>query len=172
LRELVPTAGVIAVLINSGNPAAEAEMKELSEAARLLGIHLNIQTVSNRRDIDAAFQSLVKQRADALLVSNDAVFFDRRDQLAVLTARHAIPAIYFIREFAAAGGLMSYGTSQTDANRIAGTYVGRILRGEKPSDLPVQQSTKVELIINMRTAKAIGLAIPPSLFALATEVIE
>jgi putative ABC transport system substrate-binding protein len=172
LRELIPTAGVIAVLVNSANPAAEAETKELNEAARLLGIHLNIHTISNGRDINAAFESLVKQRADALLLTNDAVFFDRRDQLAVLTARHAIPAIYSQREFAATGGLMSYGTNLTDAYRLAGTYVGRILKGEKPSDLPVQQSTKVELIINMRTAKAIGLAIPPSLFALASEVIE
>ena len=125
LRELVPTASVIAVLVNPTNPGAEAETKELNEAARLLGIRLNIQTVSNGRDIDAAFESLVKQRADALLVTTDAVFFDRRAQLAVLTARHGMPAIYYIREFATAGGLMSYGTSQTDANRIAGTYVGR-----------------------------------------------
>jgi putative ABC transport system substrate-binding protein len=172
LRELVPTAGVIAVLVNPTNPAADAETRELREAARSLGVQLVFLTTTNEHDIDAAFGSLVQYRADALLVTSDAFLLDQRDQLALLAARHAMPVVYFTREFTAAGGLMSYGTSFPNAYRLAGVYTGRILKGDKPADLPVQQSTKVELIINMKAAKAIGITFPITLLGRADEVIE
>jgi putative ABC transport system substrate-binding protein len=172
LRELVPAARVIAVLVNPANQAAEAEIKELKEAARLLGVQLAFLTTTNDRDIDVAFETIAKQRPDALAITADAFLIDRRDQLALLTARHAIPAVYFAREFASAGGLMSYGTSLPDANRLAGRYTGRILKGESLANLPVQMAAKVELVINLKAAKVLGLAFPLTLLGRADEVIE
>jgi putative ABC transport system substrate-binding protein len=172
LRELVPTARVIAVLINPTNPVAEAEARELREAAELLGVQLMFLNTANERDIYAAFETIAKQQPDALLIAADAFLVDQRDQLALLTARHALPAIYFTREFASAGGLMSYGTSLPDANRVAGRYTGRILKGENPADLPVQMAPRVELVVNLKTAKVIGLTVPLTLLGRADEVIE
>jgi putative tryptophan/tyrosine transport system substrate-binding protein len=172
LHELIPTATVIAVLVNPTNQAAEAETRELKQAAQLLRLQLDVLNASTDRDIDSAFTTLLKQRASALLVASDVFLLDRRDQLVALSRRHAVPAIYQSREFPDVGGLMSYGTSYADAYRLGGIYTGRILKGERPAELPVQQSTKVELIINMKTAKALGLTVPPTLLAHADEVIE
>jgi putative tryptophan/tyrosine transport system substrate-binding protein len=172
LHELIPTATDIAVLVNPTNQAAEAETGELKQAARLLRLQLNVLNASTDRDIDSAFTTLLKQRASALLVTSDVFLLDRRDQLVALSGRHAVPAIYQSREFPDVGGLMSYGTSYADAYRLGGIYTGRVLKGEKPADLPVQESTKVELVINLKTAKALGLTVPPSLLATADEVIE
>jgi putative ABC transport system substrate-binding protein len=172
LHELVPTATVIAVLVNPDNQAVEAETREVKEAARLLGLQVDVLNASTERDINSAFASLVKQRAGALLVATDFFLTDRRDQLVAVSVRHALPAVYAQREYVDIGGLMSYGASIADANRIAGGYVGRILKGEKPAELPVQQSTKVELLINVKTAKALGLEVPATLLARADELIE
>jgi putative ABC transport system substrate-binding protein len=172
LHELVPTATVMAVLINPTNPAAEAERKELKEAADALRLQLHFLNASTVRDIDSAFASLVKQRVGALLVTTDSLLITRYDQLAMLAGRNAVPAIHQAREFVAAGGLMSYGASVADATRQAGIYVGRILKGDKPADLPIQQAAKVELIINLKAAKALGLTVPLPLSGLADEVIE
>jgi putative ABC transport system substrate-binding protein len=172
LHQLVPAAGVIGFLVNPTNPNSQSETSELQAAARALGLHIHVENAGSERDIDAAFASFVQQRANALFVSADAFFVNRRDQMVALAARHALPASYALPEEAAAGGLMSYGPSQSDAYRQVGVYTGRILKGEKPSDLPVAQSTKVEFVINMRTAKALALEIPPMLLARADEVIE
>jgi ABC-type uncharacterized transport system substrate-binding protein len=172
LHELVPTAIVIAGLINPANPAADAEKRELERAARTMGLQLHIETASNDRDIEASFANLVQQRVGALLVATDAFLNAQYDQLAALAAHHALPAIHATREFATAGGLMSYGASIADACRQAGTLVGRILKGERPADLPVQQAVKVELVINLKTAKALGLTVPLPLSGLADELIE
>jgi len=173
LHQMVPTATVIAALVNPTNPAlAEPATKDVQAAARTLGLQAHVIQASSERDIDTAFATLVRLRADALLVCPDAFLLSRRDQIAALALRHAKPAIYFQREFAAAGGLMSYGPSVPDGYRQIGLYAGRILKGERPGDLPVQQSTKLDFVINLTTAKALGLDVPFYLQQLADEVIE
>jgi putative ABC transport system substrate-binding protein len=172
LHELIPDPGVIAMLVNPTNATAETDTKDVSRAADTLGRKLVVVKASVEGDFDAVFAALVQQRVKALLIASDSFFDNRPKQIAGLAARHALPAISPRREFAEAGGLMGYGTNVPDAFRITGTYAGRILKGEKPADLPVQQSTKVELIINMKTAKALGLTVPNTLLARADEVIE
>ena len=172
LFELVPTASVFAVLINPSSPLAETLLQTLQAAARALGRQLHVVQASTERDFDPVFASLAQLRAGGLVITPDAFFFGHSEQLAVLALRHAVPAIYQSREFTAAGGLMSYGSSLTDMYRLAGVYTGRILKGEKPADLPVQQSTKVELFINLKTAKAFGITFPITLLGRADEVIE
>ena len=172
LRELAPAAAAIGVLVNPNNPNAESDTKAAVAAARSLGRQVPIAHAASERDFDAAFAALVQQGATALLVAPDATFTSRPNQLAALAARYALPAIYARREFTAAGGLISYGSSLADAVRQVGVYVGRILNGNKPADLPVVQPTKFELVINLKTAKILGLEIPPSLLARADEVIE
>jgi putative ABC transport system substrate-binding protein len=172
LHELVPTATVIAALINPTNALSETLLRELQTAARILGLELHVMHASAERDFDAVFRSLIQFRAGALVIGPDAFFFSQSKQLAALAARHAMPTISQYREFVAAGGLASYRTSLAEMHRLAGVYTGRILNGDKPADLPVQQSVKVELVINLKTAKAFGLNVPPTLLALADEVIE
>jgi putative ABC transport system substrate-binding protein len=172
LHELLPTATVMAVLVNPTNPLSEPLTKDARAAASALGLQLHILQASTERDFDAIFASLVKLQAAALLIGADTFFNSQSKQLAELTLRHAVPAIYQYREFAAAGGLMSYGGSLTDIYRQVGVYTGRILKGEKPADLPVMQSAKVELIINLKTAKTLGLTFPLTLLGRADEVIE
>jgi len=172
LREVNPNAGLIAMLVNPKSPDSETQVRDVQAAAHAIRQQIVVLNASSERDIETAFAALVQNRAAALLVGSDPFLTDRRDQLVALAARHAIPAIYQWREFAAAGGLMSYGTSLTDAYRHVGIYTGRILKGTKPADLPVQQSTKVELVINLKTAKALGLAFPLPLSGRADEVIE
>jgi putative ABC transport system substrate-binding protein len=172
LHETVPNAATIGFLINPSGPEGEAAIGEVRAAAQALGHELLVRNASNEPEIDAAFASLAQGRVGALLVGNDVFFYSRREQIVTLAARHAIPAIYNVREFAHAGGLMSYGTSVDDAQRLAGVYVGRILQGAKPADLPIQQAVKVELVLNLKTAKTLGLAFPLSLLGRADEVIE
>jgi putative ABC transport system substrate-binding protein len=173
MHELLPAATNIAALVNPTNPTvAEPETRELQAAARTLGLQIYVLRASSERDFDTAFATLLQLRAGALVIGNDAFFSSRLEQLAALTVRHSVPTIYQYRGFAAAGGLMSYGTSITDLYRLAGVYTGRILKGDKPADLPVQQVTKVELVINLKTAKALGLTFPLSLLGRADEVIE
>jgi putative tryptophan/tyrosine transport system substrate-binding protein len=172
LHEFVPAATTITVLVDPTTLTAETLSKELQSAARILGLQMQILRASNERDFDTAFASLVQQRAGGLVIGPGPLFFGQSEQLAALALRHAVPTIFQFREFAAAGGLMSYGGSATDSYRQVGAYTGRILKGERPSDLPVQQATKVELFINMKTAKALGLTIPISLLGRADEVIE
>jgi ABC-type uncharacterized transport system substrate-binding protein len=172
MHELVPTATIMAVLVNPAYPSAEIQSRGMQAAARTLGVQLHILRASNERDIDDAFATLAQLRAGAFVISSDPFFNSRAEQFAALALRHAVPTIFQYREFAAAGGLMSYGGSIIDSYRQAGVYTGRILKGEKPADLPVQQSTKVELIINLKTAKALGLEVPRTLIARADEVIE
>jgi putative tryptophan/tyrosine transport system substrate-binding protein len=172
LHELVPTAAVMALLVNPASPFAEAQSRDAQAAARTLGLQLHVLHASTESEIDAAFATVVQLRAGALVIGGD-VFFNRRpEQLAALTVRHAVPTIFQYREFAAAGGLMSYGSSPSDQNRAVGVYTGRILKGEKPAELPVQQVTKVMLILNLKTAMALGLTVPLSLLGRADEVIE
>jgi putative tryptophan/tyrosine transport system substrate-binding protein len=171
-HELVPAATVIAVLVNPTTPDTETLVRDLQAAARTLGLQLQLLHASTERDFDTVFATLVQLRAGALVIGNDTFFRDRSEQLAALALRHAVPAIFPDHVFAAAGGLMSYGGSTLNIYRIAGTYTGRILKGERPSDLPVQQPTKFELVINLKTAKALGLTIPETLLAIADQVIE
>jgi putative ABC transport system substrate-binding protein len=170
LHELVPTAVELAVLVNPSNPNTEPQMVELQEAARTLGLSLAVLNATTETEIDAAFTAL-NQRS-ALLVSGDTFFNTRRDQLATRAARFAVPAIYEFREYVLAGGLISYASRLADSYRQAGIYVGRILRGEKPADLPVVQPTKFELVVNLKAAREIALAVPPSILARADEIIE
>jgi putative ABC transport system substrate-binding protein len=172
LHELLPGAARFAILVNPNNSLTKTLIVDARAAAATIGRQIEILTATTNRDIDTAFASLLQKRIDALLVSPDRLFLDRRVQLATLAVRHAVPAIYPVREFAEAGGLMSYGTSFVDTYRQIGIYTGRILNGEKPADLPVVQATKFEFIINLQTAKALGLSIPPTLLARANEVIE
>jgi putative ABC transport system substrate-binding protein len=172
LHELVPGAAVIGLLINSANPLSEQATRDVLAAAAVIGLKVQILKANTDREIDAAFVSLVQARTEALLVGNDPFFNSRIEQLVALAARHAIPAMYLYPEFALAGGLISYGTSLIENYRQVGLYSGRILKGEKPVDLPVQQITKIALVINRKTAKALGLTIPDKLLALADEIIE
>ena len=172
LHELVPTATVVAVLVNPSYPGAEILLRDLQVAARTLALQIHVLHASTEHELDTAFASLVQLRAGALVIGPDSFFNSRSELLAALTVRHAVPAIFQYREFAAAGGLMSYGGSITDQYRLVGAYTGRILKGEKPADLPVQQSTKIELIINMKTAKTLGLTFPLTLLGRADAVIE
>jgi putative tryptophan/tyrosine transport system substrate-binding protein len=172
LHEAVPKTALIGYLVNPTYTNAEADTRNVLAAAEVVGQKLLLVQAHTDSELEAAFVTLTQQRAGALLVGADPFFFDRRDKLVELAARQKVPAIYFLREFASAGGLMSYGTSITEAYRIVGLYAGRILKGEKPAELPVQQSTKVELVVNLKTAKALGLTVPPALLARADEVIE
>jgi putative ABC transport system substrate-binding protein len=172
LSELVPQARVIAVLENPSSANAERMIRDVKEAARAKGVQLSTLKAGTESEIDAAFATLVQLQAGALVVSPDPFFLSRYEQVVVLAAGHAIPAIYFLREFAAVGGLISYGTSLTAAYHQVGIYAGRILKGARPADLPVQQPTTFELVVNLKTANALGLTVPPSILARATEVIE
>jgi putative ABC transport system substrate-binding protein len=174
LHEMVPAATEIGLLVNPTNNAqTAAQVSQAEVAARALGLRLIIQNASTSREIEAAFPILAEQRIGALLVDNDALFFNQRGLLAALAARHRMPAIYHAREIVEAGGLMSYGATFADAYRLAGTYAGRILKGEKPGNLPVQQvTTKVALVINLKTAKTLGVTIPETLLATADEVVQ
>lgn len=173
LHELVPKAMAVGMLVNPDNPNAEADTREVQEAAaRLLGHQLLVLNARTETDIEVAFASLVQRQAGGLIVISDPLYLDRGVQIIALAARHAVPTIYFVRELAVAGGLMSYGTNIADAYHQVGVYTGRILKGVKPADLPVQLSTKVELIINLKTAKTLGLTFPLTLLGRADEVIE
>jgi putative ABC transport system substrate-binding protein len=172
ISELVPQAGVIAVLVNPNNANTERIIRDVQEAASAKGVQLHILKASAESEIDAAFASLARLHAGALVVMGDPLFLSRREQLVALASRHAVPAIYALREYAAEGGLISYGTSFTAAFRQLGVYAGKILKGAKPADLPVQQPTTFELVVNLKTAEALGLTVPPSILARADEVIE
>jgi putative ABC transport system substrate-binding protein len=173
LHEIVPTATIVALLVNPTNPTlAESTTKALQAAARILGVQLHVLHASTDQDLDTVFATAGQLRVGALMIGADPFFTSRLEQLAALGLRHALPTAYQFREFAAAGGLVSYGTSLTDTFRLAGIYTGRILNGEKPADLPVQQSTKVELILNLKTARALGVTVPLPLLGRADEVIE
>jgi len=173
MHELVPTATIMALLVNPTNPRnAETDSRDVQNAARTLGVQLDVLHASTERDIDKAFATLAQLRAGGLVIGTDLLFTSRSKHLIALSMSHAMPTISPYRDFAVAGGLMSYGGDITDSWRQAGAYTGRILKGEKPANLPVQQATKVELIINMKTAKALGLLVPLSLIGRADEVIE
>ena len=172
LRELVPRTAIVAVLLNATNPDVGPQRRDINAAATALGQELRFFYASNESDLDTAFGALVQQRADALLVGNDVFFTNRREQIVALAARHAVPTIYAFRQFAESGGLMSYSTDLIEVYRQVGVYVGRVLKGEKPADLPVVQPTKFELVINLKTAKALSLTVSYKLVALADEVIE
>jgi ABC-type uncharacterized transport system substrate-binding protein len=172
LRELVPAATSIAFIVNPGNPIAESTARDAQEAARALGEQIHISNASTEAEIDTAFATLTHVRAGALVVGPDAFLIARTNQIVALAARHAVPTMYFLREFVEAGGLMSYGASLSDQYRQVGVYTGKILNGAKPADLPVLQPTKFQLVINLKTAKALGLIVPPTLLAQADEVIE
>ena len=163
---------MIALLVNPNNPIAEPMIPDVQEAAGAKGVQLQILKASTEGEIDAAFASLVRPQAGALLVGSDPFFFSRREHLVALASRHVLPAIYFAREFAAAGGLISYGASIAAGNQLLGIYAGKILKGAKPADLPVQQPTTFELVVNLKTAEALGLTVPPSILARADEVID
>jgi ABC-type uncharacterized transport system substrate-binding protein len=172
LRELVPSASVIPFLVNPASPNAEVERNEVLAAASTLGIRVPVMHATTEHDIDAIFAALERSRPPAILISTDPFFTSQRNHLVALAARYAIPAVYAWREYSAAGGLMSYGTNLNEMYRQAGVYSGRILRGTRPEELPVVQPTHFELVINLRTAKSLGLTVPPTLLARADEVIE
>jgi len=172
LRDVAPKATTIALLVNPGNPNTEFDAKEIESAARSLGLRILRVNAGSEREFDLAFAIMAEQGVGALIVNADAFFYARRDQLIELATRLAVPAIYELREFAMVGGLMSYGANIAEAYRKAGVYVGRILRGEAPGDLPIQQATRFELVINLKTAKALGLTVPSTMLALADQVIE
>jgi len=172
LHEVVPRANVIGYLANSNNPNFETQSKDVNEAARGLGVQLRTVSASTEPELDAAFATLAQRRINALLLAPDPFFFMGREQIVTLAAHHAVPASYFQRDFVAVGGLISYAASFVDGYRLAGTYSGRILKGEKPADLPVAQSVKFELAINLKTAKALGLTVPLTLQVSADEVVE
>ena len=172
LHELVPNAAVIALLVDLNAPETPRLVSEVQAAARTLRLQLVVLNARTASDIDMAFASLVRERANALVVGAGAFLVSRRDQIIALAARHAVPAIYGFREYSADGGLVSYGNDIGDAFRRAGVYTGRILKGDKPADLPVERTTKFELVINLKIAKALGLTVPPALIARADEVIE
>ena len=173
LHEMVPTATSLALLINPTSPnLAETQSRDLQAAARSQGVQLHVLRASTEQDFETAFASVVQLRAGGLVISSDSFFFTRSAQLAKLALRHAVPTIFGFREFVAAGGLMSYGGTLTESFRWVGVYTGRILKGEKPANLPVQQSTKIELFINLKTAEALGLEVPPTLLTRADDVIE
>jgi len=172
VRELLPQVRVIALLINPDNPSSGTELTDAEVAARILGLQIRKLTASNERNLDEAFATMQTARVDALIVSFDGYYIHRRDQIIALAARYAVPAVYSWREYPAAGGLMSYAPSLADGYRQAGMYTGRILKGAKPADLPVQLPTKFDLVINLKTAKALGLEVPSTLLARADEVIE
>jgi putative ABC transport system substrate-binding protein len=172
LSELVPQAGVIALLMNPNNATAERVTRDVQEAARTKGLQLHVLKISSQNEIDAAFASLVQLHCSALVVGADPFLSSQRERLVALASHHAVPAIYAWREFAASGGLISYGASLPAAFRLVGAYAGKVLKGAKPADLPVEQPTKFELVINIKTAKALGLTVAPSLLASADEVIE
>jgi putative tryptophan/tyrosine transport system substrate-binding protein len=172
LRELVPTATRVAVLIDPTNPNTETTLHDVEPAARAMGMQVQLLNASTSREIDSAFAALADRRPDAMFVSGASFFTGRRVQLALLAGRHGIPTAYSSRDYAESGGLMSYGSNSTDTNRQVGVYVGRILKGAKPVDLPVLQSTKFELVINAQTARMLNITVPPSLLARADEVIE
>jgi putative ABC transport system substrate-binding protein len=172
LHDLVPTAPVLGVLINPNNWRHQSDTGEVQVAARMLGLDVHVATAGNEYDLDAAFAGLVQRHVQALVIAGDAFFFRVSARLVALTEQHSVAAIFGAREFTDAGGLMSYAASLADAHRQAGIYVGRVLKGEKPGDLPIEQPTKFELVINLKTAKALGLNIPDKLLAIADEVIE
>ena len=173
LHELLPTAGVMALLVNPNDPVnAEIQSREALAAAHTLGLKLHVLNASTENDFDSVFANLIHLRAGGLVICGDALFNSRTKQLAALTVQHAVPAVYQWREFVAAGGLLSYGSEVTDAYRLTGVYTGRVLKGEKPNELPVQQATKVEFFINLKTAKALGIAVPLPLSGRADEIIE
>jgi len=172
LHELVPKAGTIGVLVNPANSNSGANTRNLEPAAKALGLQLEVLPASTEPDIEAAFATIQRRRVDALLVGDDPFFNSRSSQLPAMAAAHLVPTIYFAGEFAASGGLISYGPSFTAMTRLAGEYTGRILKGTKPADLPVQQPTAFELVVNLKTAKELGLTVPPSILARADEVIE
>jgi putative ABC transport system substrate-binding protein len=172
LRELVPSTTLIGFLVNPRNPTTESQTRDVQIASHKLGIDILIRNASGERDIEEAFDGFIQQRVNAVIVGADAFFASRRDQLVGVAARNAMRAMYYLREFPTAGGLISYGASISDAHRLAGGYAARILKGEKPADLPIQQTVKFELTINLKTAKTLGLTMPDKLLATADEVIE
>jgi putative ABC transport system substrate-binding protein len=172
LHEVVPKAATIGIIVDPNSPDTERQLRELPEAASSIGQRIVILKAGSERDVEAAFASIAAEQVEALLIASSPFYLPLRERMVALASRHRVPAIYFFRDFAVAGGLMSYGTDLPDAYRQAGRYAGRILKGEKPSDLPVQQSTKVEFVINLKTAKSLGLSIPLPLLGRADEVIE
>jgi len=172
IRELIPNPGPLALLINPDNPTDQSEQADVQAAAAAIGQPIEVVSAKSNADLEAAFAALAQRRARGVLVAIDPLFFSIRAQLIALAARHALPAIYWDREFVEAGGLISYGASRTEAYRQIGLYVGRILKGESPADLPVMQPTKFEMVINLETAKALGVTVPPTMLTLADEVIE
>jgi ABC-type uncharacterized transport system substrate-binding protein len=170
---MVPTANSFALLLNPTSPdLAETQSRDLHAAARTLGLNIHVLQASTDRDLETIFAKLIQLQAGGLVISSDSFFFTRSEQLATLAGRYAMPTIFGFREFPVAGGLMSYGGNIADSHRWLGVYTGRILKGEKPADLPVQQATKIDLIINLKTAKALGLSVPPALLLRADELIE
>jgi putative ABC transport system substrate-binding protein len=172
LHQVVPTATAVALLVNPTSPFAETLTSDLRSAARTLGVRIHVLNATTELDLGSAFANLVRLQVGGLVIGSDVFFNTESERLAALSVRHAIPAVYQYREFVSAGGLMSYGGSLEDSYRLTGIYTGRVLKGEKPADLPVQQSTKVELFINLKTAKALGLTVPDKLLVAADEVIE